>query len=337
MTGELINRRVVLSARPKGVPQADHFALEDVPVPPLLDGEVLIKNQFWSVDPAMRGWANDAPNYLPPVEFGSPMRAFAVGDIIASRNANYTVGDCVTGLLGWQRFTVSDGTEIDRTVLHGDLPPSLSLGVLGLNGVTAYFGLLETCQPKAGETVVVSTAAGAVGSAVGQIAKIKGCQTVGITSSAEKAKLCLEQYGYDHVINYRTENVAEAIKRACPNGVDCYFDNTCGVISDAVMSNLAKGARITICGTSSLTDWDPVPQGPRVHRQLLVARARMQGFLVLDYNDRFDEAIDVLANWIRNGELVYNEHILEGAAAAPSAINMLYEGKNTGKLLIRVD
>ncbi len=337
MTETLVNKRVILSDRPKGVPLAEHFTVDEAPVPELGDNQFIVKNAFWSVDPAMRGWANDAPNYLPPVEIGSPMRSFAVGEVVASRNPDYAEGDTVTGMLGWQRYTVTDGSNVDRKVSHPDLPSSLALGVLGLNGVTAYYGLLDVCDPQPGETVVVSTAAGAVGSAVGQIAKIKECRTVGITSSAEKGALCRDTFGYDEVINYRTEDVSAAVKAACPDGVDCYFDNTCGPISDAVMQHLALGARITICGTAALTDWDPIPQGPRVHRQLMVARARMQGFLVLDYKERFGEAISVLADWVRDGRLVHNEHVLEGADAAPGAISMLYNGLNTGKLLIRVD
>ena len=260
-----------------------------------------------------------------------------MGQVVASRHAGYAEGETVSGMFGWQRYAISDGSDVDRKVTETDLSPSLALGVLGLNGVTAYFGLLEVCDPQPGETVVVSTAAGSVGSAVGQIARIKGARTVGITSSAEKMAQCREQFGYDAVINYREENVAETIRAVAPDGVNCYFDNTCGPISDAVMTNLALGARITICGTASLTDWDPIPMGPRVHRQLLVARARMQGFLVLDYKPRYGEAVARLADWIREGRLSHKEHILDGAAAAPEAINMLYEGQNTGKLLIRVD
>ncbi len=337
MVNNLVNRRVVLSSRPKGVPKAEHFSVDEVAVPDLGDGEFLVKTEFWSVDPAMRGWANDAPNYLPPVEIGSTMRAFAVGEVVASRNPDYRQGEIVSGMFGWQRYAIGDGNLVDRKVTETDLPSSLALGVLGLNGVTAYFGLLDICNPKPGDTVVVSTAAGAVGSTVGQIAKIKGARTVGITGSAEKAKLCRERFGYDEVIDYRRQDVAEALKAACPNGVNCYFDNTCGMISDAVMANLAKGARIAICGTAALTDWSPLPDGPRVHRQLLVARARMQGFLVLDYKAQYEEAIVQLTDWVREGELAYNEHILEGAAAAPDAISMLYESRNTGKLLVRVD
>lgn len=337
MVANLVNRRVILVSRPKGVPQADHFAVDETGVPDLAEGEFLVRTTYWSVDPAMRGWVNDAPNYLPPVEIGAVMRSFAVGEVVASRHPDYAEGEMVSGMFGWQGYAVSDGRNVDRKITETDLPPSLALGVLGLNGVTAYYGLLDVCDPQPGEAVVVSTAAGAVGSAVGQIAKIRGARTIGITSNAEKMALCRDQFGYDHVINYRQDDVAAAIKAACPDGVNCYFDNTCGAISDAVMTNLALGARITICGTASLTDWDPIPVGPRVHRQLMVARARMQGFLVLDYKPRFLEAIEVLADWVRDGKLSHNEHVLEGAAAAPDAINMLYEGRNTGKLLIRPD
>lgn len=332
-----INRRVILSSRPKGVPGPEHFSIDEVPVPELADGEFLIRTQFWSVDPAMRGWTNDAPNYLPPVEIGAAMRSFAVGEVVASRHPDYAEGEVVSGLFGWQRYAVSDGTDVDRKVTETDLPPSLALGVLGLNGITAYFGLLDICDPQPVETVVVSTAAGAVGSAVGQIARIRGARTVGITSSADKAALCRDHFGYDDVINYREEDVASAVRALCPDGVDCYFDNTCGSISDAVMANLAVGARITICGTAALTDWVPIPQGPRVNRQLLVARARMQGFLVFDYKPRFGEAVATLADWIRDGNLSYREHILDGADHAPAAIQMLYHGRNDGKLLVRVD
>jgi NADPH-dependent curcumin reductase CurA len=337
MIANLVNRRVILSSRPKGVPKAEHFKVDEASVPDVEAGEFLVKTEFWSIDPAMRGWVNDAPNYLPPVEIGAAMRAFAVGEVVASRHPDYQEGDILSGMFGWQRYAVSDGSQVDRKVIDADLPNSLALGVLGLNGVTAYFGLLNVCDPKPGETVVVSTAAGAVGSAVGQIAKIKGARTIGITSSADKVKLCLERFGFDEAINYRDQDVADALKSACPTGVDCYFDNTCGPISDAVMTHLAQGARITICGTAALTDWAPIPEGPRVHRQLMIARARMQGFLVLDYKARYGEAIAALADWVRDGRLAYNEHILVGAEAARDAIAMLYEGRNTGKLLVRVD
>jgi len=337
MTANLKNRRVVLARRPKGVPVADHFTVEDGPVPALEDGQFLVKTEYWSVDPAMRGWVNDAPNYLPPVEIGATMRSLAVGEVVASRHPDYAEGNVVSGWFGWQRFAVSDGGGVDRKIEETDLPKSLALGVLGINGITAYFGLLDVCEPKSGETVVVSTAAGSVGSAVGQIAKIKGCRTVGIAGGPEKVALCRDSFGYDAAIDYRTADIADAVGAACPDGVDCYFDNTCGQISDAVMTRLAQGARIAICGTAALTDWDPIPTGPRMNRQLLVARARIQGFLVLDYKARYGKAIAELAGWVREGKLAYNEHLLDGAEAARGAIEMLYEGRNMGKLLVRVD
>ncbi len=334
----LVNRRVVLKARPQGVPAPDFFGLEEGPVGELEDGAFLIHNKFLSVDPAMRGWVNDAPNYSPPVPVGDVMRSFAVGEVVASRHPDYAEGEIVAGLFGWQRFAVSDGSNVTRKVGQLDLPPTLALGILGLNGVTAYFGLTEVCAPKAGETVVVSTAAGAVGSCVGQIAKILGCRTVGIAGGPEKTALCREAFGYDEAIDYKnTTDLDAALAAACPKGIDAYFDNTCGPISDAVLRHIALGARIAVCGTAALTDWDPWPEGPRVHRHLLVKRARMQGFVIFDYAERYGEAVAQLAEWVRDGRLTYREHILEGLAAAPDAIAMLYRGENTGKLLIKVD
>ena len=332
------NRCVILNARPVGVPGVEFFDVVTRPLTAPLDGEFLVRNQFLSVDPAMRGWVNDTPNYSPPVPVGNVMRAIAVGEVIDSRHPGYSKGDRVCGTFGWQQFAVSDGENVMRKLDEEEKTPSLALGVLGLNGLTAYFGLLDTCNPQPGETVVVSTAAGAVGSCVGQIAKIKGCRTVGIAGGPDKIENCLTEFGYDAAIDYQnTEDLQSELSAACPDGVNVYFDNTCGPISDAVMTHLALGARITICGTAAITDWDPLPIGPRVHRQLLVARARLQGFLVLDYKNRYPEAIAQLADWVRDGKLAYNEHVLDGADAARGAIKMLYQSKNTGKLLVRVD
>jgi len=331
------NTQVILVKRPVGVPDPSHFEVRDTAVPDLAEGQFLIRVSHWSVDPAMRGWANDVPNYSPPVALGDPMRSFAVGEVIASRHPGYAEGDVVEGLLGWQTHVVSDGSNIGRKVTETDLPCSYALGIMGLNGTTAYFGLLESCAAKAGDTVVVSTAAGAVGSAVGQIAKIIGCRTVGIAGGPVKTRQCLEDFGYDAAIDYKAQDVAEAIAGACPDGVDCYFDNTCGPISDAVMTKLAQGARITICGTAAITEWDPLPMGPRVHRQLLVARARMQGFLIFDYKERLAEAHAALAGWLREGKITVREHVLQGPEAAMDAIGMLYRGENTGKLIVKVD
>ncbi|MEM8813754.1 MAG: NADP-dependent oxidoreductase [Pseudomonadota bacterium] len=330
------NTQVILSSRPVGVPKSEHFELRTVPVGETGEGQVLIRLTHWSVDPAMRGWANDVPNYSPPVPIGDPMRSFAVGDVIASRHPDFAEGDVVEGLFGWQTHAIVDGAQIARKVTETDLPRSYALGIMGLNGTTAYFGLTESCGARSGDTVVVSTAAGAVGSVVGQIAKLIGCRTVGITGGAEKVRQCLDEFRYDAAIDYKGEDVAAALGAHCPDGIDCYFDNTCGPISDAVMTRLAIGARITICGTAAVTEWDPIPQGPRVHRQLLVARARMQGFLIFDYRDRLGEARSALAGWLRSGDLKVREHILDGPEHAPGAIEMLYKGENTGKLLIAV-
>jgi NADPH-dependent curcumin reductase CurA len=215
-------------ARPKGIPQAHHFAIREEEVPKLTEGEFLIRNTYWSVDPAMRGWANEGPNYLPPTPLGEPMRAFAVGKIVASRNEEHTVGDIVTGMFGWNRYTVSDGSTVERTVLDHDLPHSYALGVLGMSGFTAYFGLLEHCKPLAGETVVVSAAAGGVGSLVGQIARLHGCRTIGIAGGAAKVAQCLAD-GYDAAIDYKTAlddgTLTEQVRDACRGQMDCYFVN----------------------------------------------------------------------------------------------------------------
>ncbi len=240
------------------------------------------------------------------------------------------------GMLGWQDFAVSDGSNITRKVKETDLPLSLSLGVLGLNGVTAYFGLLDLGLPKPGETVVVSTAAGAVGSAVGQIATLMGCRTVGITGGAAKVKLCTGEFGYDAAIDYKAGDVGAALKAACPAGIDVYFDNTAGAISDAVIAQIAVGARIVICGTASISSWDPWPMGPRVERHILVKRARISGLLIFDYAHRYEEAIARLAAWVRAGSLRYREDILDGIEHAPGAIAELYRGENLGKRLIKL-
>ena len=331
-----LNTCVILKSRPIGIPTPEYFDIIEKPIASLSDGQVLVRTDYWSVEPAMRGWVNDAPNYSPPVPIGDVMRSFATGEVIESRDANFAVGDQVTGLFGWQTHAVVDGTTISRKITETDLPNSLALGVLGINGVTAYCGFLDLCKPKPGETVVVSTAAGAVGSAVGQLAKIHGCRTIGITSSAAKIDQCKNDFGFDEAISYKSPDFKTELARNLPDGVDCYFDNTSGAISDAVMCHLALSARITICGTAGHSDWDPIPMGPRVHRQMLVARAKMQGFLVFDHKERFPHAINALANWVRDGSLKYNEHILDGPAAATDAIGMLYRGENTGKLLVRV-
>lgn len=331
-----VNAQVRLKSRPNGIPQAEHFEVVETPLPEIRDREFLVRNEFLSVEPAMRGWVSAVANYSTPVGIGEVMRSFTAGRVVASRHPGFAAGDAVMGMLGWQDYAVSDGSNITRKVRETDLPLSLSLGILGLNGVTAYFGLLDLGRPRPGDTVVVSTAAGAVGSAVGQIARLMGCRTVGIAGGAPKVKLCRDAFGYDAAIDYKAGDIAQPLAQACPRGVDVYFDNTAGAISDAVLAQLAVGARIVICGTASVASWDPPPLGPRVERHLLVKRARMSGLLVFDYAHRYEEAVGRLAAWVREGRLTYREDIVDGIAHAPGAIAELYRGENLGKRLIRL-
>jgi NADPH-dependent curcumin reductase CurA len=268
---------------------------------------------------------------------GDTMRAFAAGEVVESRNSAYAVGDKVMGIFGWQDYSAVKQPQVMRKVQEADLPLSLSLGILGLNGLTAYFGLLDVCRPKSGETVAVSTAAGGVGSAVGQIAKIKGCRTIGFAGGSEKVRQCIEDFGYDHAIDYKaTKGLDEVLAERCPDGIDAFFDNTSGAVHDAVLRRINLGARIAICGTASYASWDPWNDGPRPERHLLVKRAIMQGFLTTDFAPRYEEGVVALASWIREGRLKYREDVLEGIEAAPASIAMLYAGENRGKLIIRL-
>ena len=332
-----VNQQVWLKSRPNGIPQAENFAIRDGDVPKIVSGELLIRNHFLSADPAMRGWIADSSNYWPQIQISETMRAFSVGEVIDSQNPKYAVGDRLMGIFGWQEYSASTDKYVMLKVKDAGLPLSLYLGVLGLNGLTAYFGLLEVGQPKAGETVIVSTAAGAVGSCVGQIAKLKGCRTVGIAGGAEKVRQCLEEFGYDSAIDYKGgRDLDAAIKAACPDGIDVYYDNTSGSISDAVLRNLNIGARIVICGTASYPSWNPWNSGPRPERHLLVKRAKMQGFLTTDFHSRFDAAVTDLSGWVRSGKIRFREQMLDGIEHAPGSIQKLYTGENTGKLVIRL-
>ena len=332
-----VNQQVWLKSRPNGIPQAENFAIRDGDVPKIVAGELLIRNHFLSADPAMRGWIADASNYWPQIQISETMRAFSVGEVIDSQNPKYAVGDRLMGIFGWQEYSASTDKYVMLKVKDAGLPLSLYLGVLGLNGLTAYFGLLEVGQPKAGETVIVSTAAGAVGSCAGQIAKLKGCRTVGIAGGAEKVRLCLDEFGYDSAIDYKGgRDLDAAIEAACPDGIDVYYDNTSGSISDAVLRNLNIGARIVICGTASYPSWNPWNNGPRPERHLLVKRAKMQGFLTTDFHSRFDGAVADLSGWVRSGKIRFREQMLDGIEHAPGSIQRLYTGENTGKLVIRL-
>jgi NADPH-dependent curcumin reductase CurA len=329
-----MNRQCILVSRPEGIAQAENFALMDAEPKPLAEGEIRISNRFLSVEPAMRGWIADKGNYAAPVAIGSVMRALAAGVVTESRDPDYPVGQAVTGWFGWQQEAVVRADAIVRRIGETDLSLSLSLGVLGINGVTAHLALTGIGEPRAGDTVLVSTAAGSVGSAVGQIAKIQGCRTIGITGGPEKAARCIDRFGYDAAIDYKAADFAEQLAAACAGGINVYFDNTAGAISDRVYPHLALGARVIVCGTAAIERWDPWPQGPRVERHLLVKRARMQGFVIFDHMDRYEASVAVLADWVRSGQLVYDEDMLDGIDAAPDALAGLYRGENSGKRII---
>ncbi len=331
------NLQVRLKSRAAGIPQASNFELVEGELPELREGQVLVRNQFLSVDPAMRGWVSTVPNYSEPVAIGDVMRAPAAGTVVASRHDKYQIGDRVVGMLGWQHYAAVSESAIMWKVEAPDIPLSASLGILGLSGITAYFGLIEAGQPKAGETVIVSTAAGSVGSAAGQISRIIGCRTVGIAGGPIKVRLCKELFGFDEAIDYKADgDLDQAIATACPGGVDVYYDNTSGAISDAVLRHINAGARIIICGTASVASWDPPPVSARIERQILVKRARMQGILVFDYRARYGEALRQLSDWFRSGAIRERTDFLDGLEAAPDSIAGLYRGENIGKRVIRL-
>ena len=331
-----INNRIVVAARPSPAVTEDCFRLEQTALPELGEGEVLVHNHYLSIDPAMRGWIAEGPNYSPPVPIGDVMRSFAVGEVVGTRHPKYRVGDFLMGRFGWQDWAVAGDAVIDRKVDPSEAPVSANLHLLGMTGLTAYLGLLDVGEPKDGETVVVSTAAGAVGALVGQIAKIKGCRAVGLTGSDEKVADCIESFGYDAAINYKTAgDLAAALSEACPDGIDVYYDMTGGPITDAVMDLITVGARIIVVGTMAIPS-SPPPSGPRYNRQILVKRAKMQGFLVLDHFDRLDEAARQLAAWYREGHLTYREDVSEGLETAPRQLLRLLAGENRGKALVRL-
>jgi NADPH-dependent curcumin reductase CurA len=325
------NRQVLLVSRPIGIPQAEHFDVVESSCPSPADGQVLVRVEYLSVEPAMRGWVNAAANYAEPVALGAVMRSLAAGTVVGSRNPRYQVGERLMGWFGWQEYAVSDGFDVLRRVENDGLPLSLSLGVLGLNGLTAWFGVTDVLRPRPGDTVVVSTAAGAVGSTVGQLAALAGCCTVGIAGGPDKSSLCMDEFGYDAAVDYRSPTFVEDLDAACPDGVDGYFDNTSGPITDEVLARLRDHAAVVICGTASVSSWDPPPVGPRVERTLLVRRARMEGLLAFDYLHRLEEAVARLAPLVREGRLRYREDILIGIEQAPDSVAGLYRGENRGK------
>ena len=330
------NHQFKLAARPVGNVKRSDFTYTDEPVRDPADGEIVVKILYVSLDPAMRGWMNESKaSYMPPVAIGEVMRAIAVGRVVASKNPQFAVGDHVNGLLGVQEYAYSNGQGLSK-VDPKLAPLPLYLGTLGMPGLTAYFGLLDVGQPKAGDTVVVSGAAGAVGSVVGQIAKIKGARVVGIAGGADKCRYLVEQLGFDAAIDYKSEDVAAALKTHCPSGVDVYFDNVGGDILDAVLMRLARGARIVICGAISQYNATAPVRGPTNYLQLLVNRATMKGIMVADYYPRAMEAIVEMGGWIGAGKLKSREDIDEGLENFPETFAKLFSGENNGKLVLKI-
>jgi NADPH-dependent curcumin reductase CurA len=333
----LENHAIVLVKRPQGTPTEDCFALMQVQAPEVQSGQAKLKTLYLSVDPYMRARMNEtAHSGRKPFEIGKPLSGGVVAEVVESKSPAFAVGDVVLGMLPWEEYSVADAKSLQKVNTYGQ-PLSLALGSLGMPGLTAYFGLLDIGQPKAGETVVVSGAAGAVGNVVGQIAKIKGCRVVGIAGTDAKIDFLKKELGFDAAINYRkASDLSKAVADACPDGVNIYFDNVGGAISDAVLLHLAEHARIPVCGQISLYNLEKPELGPRVQPLMLRFHALMKGFLQSEYSDRFGEALPQLAAWIKEGKLKNVESVAEGLASTPAAFIGLFHGKNLGKQVVKV-
>ncbi|UZE88246.1 NADP-dependent oxidoreductase [Pseudomonas viciae] len=334
------NQRIVLASRPKGAPTADNFRIEQVTLPDLVDGQILLKTLFLSLDPYMRGRMSDAPSYAAPVEIGEVMTGGAVSRVERSMHPKFHEGDLVVGATGWQSHGISDGRNV--TPIPSGLPsPSMALGVLGMPGMTAYMGLMDIGQPKEGETLVVAAASGAVGSVVGQVAKIKGLRVVGVAGGSAKCKYVVDELGFDACIDHKSEHFAEELAQACDKGIDIYYENVGGKVFDAVVPLLNAKARIPLCGLIASYNEHEAPSGPdrlpQLQRTLLTKRVRIQGFIVFDdYGDRQPEFISAMAPWVRDGKVRFREDVVDGLENAPQAFIGLLEGRNFGKLVVRV-
>ena len=336
----LQNRQYRLAARPVGLPKHSDWKLTTEAAAEPGDGQVLVKVLQLSLDPAMRGWMNEGKSYIPPVGIGEVMRALGIGKVVASKNPKFAAGDTVSGGFGIQEYCLVDGKDVPRVGLAKvDLglgtPPQL-LNALGMPGMTAYFGLLDIGQPKAGETVVVSGAAGAVGQTVGQIARLKGCRVVGIAGGRAKCDFVVKDLKFDACVDYKGGVVRDGLKEHCPKGVDIYFDNVGGEILDAVLTRINRNARIVICGAISQYNNTTPVKGPSNYLSLLVNRARMQGMVVFDYADRFGIAVREIAQWMKEGKFISREDVVEGIENFPDALNKLFSGENFGKLVLKV-
>jgi NADPH:quinone reductase len=331
-----INRKITLAARPVGYPKESDFNLVEEPMPVPGPGQMLVRIIYLSLDPYMRGMMDDRKSYARPIRLGEVIAGGAVGKVIQSNHPEYVKGDIVLGQFGWQEHTISDGQGL-RKIDPQVAPVSTALGVLGMPGLTAYFGLLDITNPKAGEVVVISGAAGPVGTAAGQIAKLKGCRVVGIAGSDAKINYLVGELGFDAAFNYRSvENYYEVLREICPEGIDVYFDNVGGTMTDAVIRLLRPKARISICGQISQYNLEKPEMGPRILPWLLIRQARAEGFLVLQFADRYTEALQQLTEWFRLGKLKYREDIVEGIGNSPRAFIAMLQGRNMGKQLVKL-
>ena len=330
----MISKQITLYSRPKGKPVLENFETKNIEIPEIKEDEILLEAMYFSVDPYMRGRMNDAKSYTPPFETGKPITGGVIARVIKSNAANFKENDIVTGNLPWQQHCITTAAgilKIDTAIA----PASYYLGILGMPGLTAYFGLMYIGKPKNGETVVVSGAAGAVGLVVGQLAKINGCNVIGIAGSEEKATLLKNEFGFDEVINYKTTtDIKTAIANFCPGGVDVYYDNVGGEISDAVIANINFNARIVLCGQISLYNSTEIPMGPRLQPMLLTRSVLMQGFIISNYQSQFSEGSKYLAMLVQQNKLKYKETIVKGFNKLPAALLGLFEGDNIGKMIV---
>ncbi len=332
-----VNRQWHLAAHPVGMVKESDFELRETPIPTPRDGQVLVRNLYLSVDPAMRGWITGQRTYVDGVQIGDLMRGACVGQIIESKKDGYEVGELVVGGFDWQDYVATEsGGMLPMQKIPPGVPPTVALGPLGITGLTAYFGLLEVGRPESGETVVVSGAAGATGSVVGQIAKIKGCKAVGIAGGPEKCAWVVDEAGFDAAIDYKSENVVERLKELCPDGINVYFDNVGGPILEAALENLAMKGRVVLCGAISGYNAEEPQPGPRNYLQLLMNRGRMEGFIVMDFLGKVQQAVGDLSQWLLSGKIKYQEDIVEGLENAPTALIRLFESKNLGKQLVKI-
>jgi NADPH-dependent curcumin reductase len=332
----MINKKMILVNRPTGIPEKNTWSFEEELISEIKDGQILIKQQYISLDPAMRGWMNNSKSYIPPVEIGTVMRAGTVGEVIqVNNNTNFKVGDFVSGWGGVQEYSISDGKNYN-IIKDKNNPIHRYLGALGMPGMTAYFGIINEGKIKSGDIVLVSAAAGAVGSLVGQIAKIKGCKVIGIAGGNEKCKYVKEQLGFDEVIDYKNDNIYSSLKKYCPEGIDVYFDNVGGEILDAALAKLRMNARIVICGAISQYNNTSRTKGPSNYLSLLVNRATMKGMVVFDYKNDYPMAINQISEWFNQGKLKSNESIFEGIDNFYETFLKLFNGNKRGKLILKL-